>query len=73
MIWAKGANLEELRVRQFLLNQTAYSETAASLASKLGVSSRRCRQALEKLVTEGAARRRDFADIEPIYYRYSYS
>jgi predicted ArsR family transcriptional regulator len=73
MIWARGANLEELRVRQFLLNQSTYSETAASLASKLGVSSRRCRQALEQLVDEGAARRRDFADIEPIYYRYSYS
>ena len=61
---------EEWRVREFLLNEPACSETADSLASKLGLSRKRCRRALEGLVSEGLMRRREFADIEPIYYRY---
>jgi predicted ArsR family transcriptional regulator len=70
MIWAKPARHDERRVREFLLNTSACSETAASLATKLGVSHRRCRSELERLADEGLLRRREFGDIEPIYYRY---
>jgi DNA-binding Lrp family transcriptional regulator len=44
--------------------------TAASLADKLGISRRRCRRILEELVQQGVLRRRDFADIEPVYVRF---
>ena len=71
MIWVRSANRAERRVREFLLNERACSETVASLATKLGVDSRGCRRALEQLVEEGFVRRREFHDIEPIYYRYS--
>lgn len=57
-------------MREFLLNLPSCSETAMSLAAKLGLDRRRCRQALDLLVDEGIIRRRQFADIEPIYYRY---
>jgi hypothetical protein len=70
MIWAKPSHLEERRVRDFLLNESACSETAASLSRKLGINPRKCRRALELMVSEGVVRRREFADIEPIYYRY---
>jgi predicted ArsR family transcriptional regulator len=70
MIWAKSSQREERRVRDFLLSEPSCSETAASLARKLGLNQRRCRRALDVLATEGVVRRRDFSDIEPIYYRY---
>jgi predicted ArsR family transcriptional regulator len=70
MIWARSSDKEERRVRDFLLNESSCSETAASLARKLGMDRRKCRQALELMVAEGVVRRREFADIEPIYYRY---
>jgi DNA-binding MarR family transcriptional regulator len=70
MIWGRPAYRDEQRVREFLLNQLACSETAASLGRKLGLDQGRCRRALEQMVKEGMLRRRDFSDIEPIYYRY---
>lgn len=70
MIWARLSYQEERRVREFLLNQSACSETAHSLARKLGLNHKRCRALLDRMVNEGLVRRRDFADIEPIYYRY---
>lgn len=70
MIWTRSNPYDEVRVREFLLKQPSCSETAVSLASKLGLSRRGCRRALELLVDEGVVRRREFSDIEPIYYRY---
>ena len=70
MIWARPSHSEQRRVRDFLLNEPACSETAASLARKLGMDRRKCRRALDLMVVEGLVRRREFADIEPIYYRY---
>jgi predicted ArsR family transcriptional regulator len=70
MIWMRSNHHSERLVREFLLNQHSCSETAISLASKLGLSRRGCRRALEQLVDEGVVRRREFSDIEPIYYRY---
>jgi len=61
---------DEWRVREFLLQEPACSETADSLARKLGLSRNQCRRTLDLLVSEGVVRRRDFPDIEPIYCRY---
>ena len=72
MIWPRsGSYRDEHRVREFLMNETACSETARSLSEKLRLSPRRCRRALDVMVSEGLVRRRDFADIDPIYYRYA--
>src|SRR5438874_11409561 len=68
--FAGRPRLDERRVRDFLLNEPSCSESVDSLARKLRLSRRNCRKALELLVREGLVRRRDFADIEPIYYRY---
>jgi predicted ArsR family transcriptional regulator len=70
MIWASRALQTERRVRDFLLNEPACSETADSLATKLGLNRRNCRKALDSLVADGLVRRRDFRDIASIYYRY---
>ena len=63
---------EERRVRDFLQLETpgGVSESVASLAAKLGIRRARLRRILNQLVQEGVIQRRDFADIEPIYYRY---
>lgn len=60
----------ERRVREFILQAPSASETAQSLAAKLKISRSSCRQVLEGLVDEGLVRRREFADIQPIYCRY---
>jgi len=70
MIWANSSQRAERLVRDFLLNESSCSETAISLARKLGLDRRGCRNALDLLVREGMIRRREFNDIEPIYYRY---
>jgi DNA-binding Lrp family transcriptional regulator len=46
------------------------SESVDSLSDKLGISRRRCRQILERLVEQGVLQRRDFADIAPMYLRF---
>ena len=70
MIRVRAQRQEERRIREFLLNESCCSETAFSLATKLGLNPKRCQRALDHLVEEGVVRRRDFGDIEPIYYRY---
>ncbi len=61
---------EERRLRDFLATPSGVSESAASLAVKLGMARGQCKRILEQLVQEGLVRRRDFDDIEPIYYRF---
>jgi predicted ArsR family transcriptional regulator len=70
MIRARPSYSTEQIVREFLLQENSCSETADSLANKLRLSRGRCRQALDQMVKEGVVRRRDFSDIEPIYYRH---
>ena len=69
-MWARAQRQEERRVREFLLNEPCCSETAHSLASKLGLNPKRCQRALERMVDEGMLRRRDLGNVAPIYYRY---
>jgi hypothetical protein len=61
---------DEQRIREFLDCPGGVSESARSLASKLGIGRRRCRAILERLVQQGIVVRRDFADIEPMYVRF---
>jgi hypothetical protein len=61
---------DERRIREFLNCPGGVSESARSLASKLGIGPRRCRAILERLVQQGIVVRRDFADIEPMYVRF---
>jgi predicted transcriptional regulator len=70
MIWAKLSQVDQRTVRDFLLNEPSCSETAVSLASKLGLRRSNTRQALDQLVDEGLVRRRDFTDMASIYYRF---
>lgn len=76
MLWIRPALNEqryqpdERRVREFLASPAGISESVASLAAKLGISSGRCRRILEELVAEGVVQRQDFADIQPLYYRF---
>lgn len=60
----------ERRVRNYVETRGGISESAQSLATKLGVPRNQCRQALERLVDEGIVCRREFSDIEPIYSRF---
>jgi predicted ArsR family transcriptional regulator len=61
---------DERRVRDFVDSPAGVSESVESLSDKLGVSRRRCRYILERLVEQGVVQRRDFADMEPIYLRF---
>jgi predicted ArsR family transcriptional regulator len=61
---------DERRIRDFIDSPAGVSESVVSLADKLGISRRRCRGILERLVEQGSVQRRDFADIEPIYVRF---
>jgi predicted ArsR family transcriptional regulator len=61
---------DERRVREYVDAPGGISESAASLAGKLGISQRRCRRILDGLVQQGVLRRREFADIEPVYVRF---
>jgi len=70
MFWKERRNDVE-RVRQFVNGLDPVCETADSLAAKLRLSRRACRRALDQLVQEGVLRRRDFDDIQPIFYRSS--
>ena len=69
-IWAKFNQGDQRTVRDFLLNEPNCSETAVSLASKLGLRRGNTRRALDELVNEGVVRRRDFSDMASIYYRF---
>ena len=70
MIWARLNHVDQRTVRDFLLNEPSCSETAVSLANKLGLRRSNTRQALDQLVNEGLVRRRDFTDMASIYYRF---
>jgi DNA-binding Lrp family transcriptional regulator len=61
---------EERRIREFIEAPGGISESAASLADKLGISRRRCRMILERLVEQGVVRRKEFVGIDPLYVRF---
>jgi hypothetical protein len=61
---------DERRVRDFVDSPGGVSESVMSLSDKLGISRRRCRGILERLVEQGIVQRHDFLDIEPIYVRF---
>jgi predicted ArsR family transcriptional regulator len=61
---------DERRIREFCDSPAGVSESAVSLASKLGISQRSCRSILERLVEQGVVGRRDYQDIEPMYFRF---
>jgi predicted ArsR family transcriptional regulator len=76
LLWLRPVSAEqalapdERRVRDYVDSPGGVSESARSLADKMGISRRRCRGILERLVEQGVVERRDFADIEPIYLRF---
>ncbi|MBV9582636.1 MAG: hypothetical protein JO057_28970 [Chloroflexi bacterium] len=76
LLWIRPARSETevppdaQRVRDFIESPAGISESAYSLADKLGISQRRCRFILEGLVKEGVVERRDFADMPPMYLRF---
>lgn len=76
LLWIRPVGAEqalrpdERRVRDFVDTPSGISESAESLADKLGISPRRCRHILEELVEQGIVQRRDFVDIQPIYTRF---
>jgi ribosomal protein S25 len=76
LLWIRPVEVElslrpdERRVRDFVDSPGGVSESVMSLADKLGISRRRCRGILERLVEQGVVQRRDFNDIQPIYVRF---
>ena len=70
-LWAPPApTADDRRIRDYVVAPSGISESAASLADKLGVSPRRCRHVLDELVKQGLLRRREFSDIAPMYCRF---
>ena len=62
---------EALRIRAYIAEQTAFSETAISLAHKLGVGRKTADRVLNELVEAGELSRRTFATkIAPVYSRF---
>ncbi|MBV9173811.1 MAG: hypothetical protein JOZ81_27430 [Chloroflexi bacterium] len=61
---------DDRRIRDYVLAPGGISESAASLADKLGVSPRRCRRVLDDLVKQGVLRRHEFTNIAPMYCRF---
>jgi ribosomal protein S25 len=76
LLWIRPVEVElnlrpdERRVRDFVDSPAGVSESVMSLADKLGISRRRCRGILERLVEQGIVQRHDFVDIQPIYVRF---
>ena len=76
LLWIRPVEVEqsfppdERRVRDFVDSPSGISESAESLADKLGISTRRCRRILEQLVEQGVVQRREFTDIQPLYVRF---
>jgi predicted ArsR family transcriptional regulator len=76
LLWIRPLHAEqtlgpdERRVRDYLDCPSGVSESADSLADKLGISKRHCRRILERLAEQGVVQRRDFADMAPIYQRF---
>jgi predicted ArsR family transcriptional regulator len=61
---------DERRVRDYVDSPGGVSESAMSLADKLGINQRRCRRILECLVEQGVVQRHDFRDMDPLYVRF---
>src|SRR5205814_10445986 len=61
---------DERLIREFVDSTGGVSESAASLADKLGIHPRRCRRILERLAEQGIVQRREFGDIQPMYLRF---
>jgi predicted ArsR family transcriptional regulator len=61
---------DERRIRDYVEAPSGVSESVDSLSDKLGISRRRCRRILERLVEQGVVHRRDFTDIQPLYVRF---
>jgi hypothetical protein len=61
---------DERRIRAYLEGPGGVSETAESLADKLGISRRECRRILDGMVEQGLLKRQEFVDIQPIYSRF---
>ena len=76
LLWIRPVHAEqafgpdERRVRDYVDTPAGVSESARSLADKMGMSRRRCQRILEGLVEQGVLARREFADIEPMYLRF---
>ncbi|HEY3063168.1 MAG TPA: hypothetical protein VGL99_29690 [Chloroflexota bacterium] len=76
LLWIRPISAEqdltpdERKVREFLDSPSGISESVASLSDKLGIQHTRCRSILEQLVEQGIVRRRDFLDIQPMYFRF---
>jgi predicted ArsR family transcriptional regulator len=66
----QGLRPEERRIRDFVDSPGGMSESADSLADKLGIGRARCRRILERLVEQGVLQRRDYTDIQPLYVRF---
>jgi hypothetical protein len=61
---------DERRVRDFIDSPGGISESAESLADKVGMSRRRCQRVLESLVEQGVLQRREYPDMQPMYVRF---
>jgi hypothetical protein len=76
LLWirAAGANPgfepDEQRVREYVDSPGGISESAESLADKLGISHRRCRRILDELVEQGVLQRREYTNMQPMYSRF---
>jgi predicted ArsR family transcriptional regulator len=76
LLWIRPAAVEqefapdERRIREFVDSPGGVSESAMSLAAKLEIGPRRCRSILERLVEQGVVERKDYADMEPMYFRF---
>jgi ribosomal protein S25 len=76
LLWNKADRAEptsepdERRVRDFIDSPGGISESAESLADKMGMSRRRCQRILESLVEEGVVQRREYTDMQPMYVRF---
>ena len=62
--------LDEKRILLYFEHQDAVSETPISIANKLNVDTTVARLIMDHLVEAGLLHRREFGDIEAIYYRY---
>ena len=62
---------EEQRILTYIANQSAFSDTAISLAHKLGVSLKLTRRVLAGLASAGEVTCRVYdPHTEPVYFRY---
>jgi hypothetical protein len=61
---------DDRRIRDYVVAPGGISESAASLADKLGISRRRCQHVLDDLVKQGVLRRHEYSNIAPMYCRF---